>query len=52
MSGNVDFSDPAVAPTFASLKDMKSPANWLAYGFQGIHPFRDYIWCHAVPLLM
>jgi hypothetical protein len=31
----VDFSDPAVAPAFASLKDMKSSNNWLALGLVG-----------------
>jgi hypothetical protein len=31
----VDFSDAAVQPAFASLKDMKSPNNWLALGLVG-----------------
>jgi hypothetical protein len=31
----VDFSDAAIAPAFASLKDMKSPNNWLALGLVG-----------------
>jgi len=31
----VDLSDPAIKPAFDSLKDMKSPNNWLALGFVG-----------------
>jgi hypothetical protein len=31
----VDFSDSAIAPAFASMKDMKSATNWLALGLVG-----------------
>jgi len=31
----VDFSDAKLAPAFASIKDFKSPINWLAYNLVG-----------------
>lgn len=35
MAGNLDFSDPAIAPAFADLKDMKSATNFLVLGIVG-----------------
>jgi len=35
MSSNLDFSDPAIKPAFDTLKDMKSPVNYLVLGIVG-----------------